>query len=172
MCASALRQLGIRNVYFGCGNQRFGGCGSVLHLNQTYPHPSENARLRLLAYLKGGWRGNIPRLSRNISGRSNYVTSRLLHARKSQWYLIDFVEKLTLAPTPKLKASREKKLDFDQFDWAKYISEEKLVESIPTVYGCDPRDEEKYRALLESTKAADGQEERELVRYPMNCTVL
>ncbi|KAI9152406.1 tRNA(adenine34) deaminase [Blastocladiella emersonii ATCC 22665] len=30
MCASALRQLGVRRVYFGCGNDRFGGCGSVV----------------------------------------------------------------------------------------------------------------------------------------------
>ncbi|KAF3310673.1 tRNA(adenine34) deaminase [Orbilia oligospora] len=33
MCASALRQLGIRAVYFGCSNDRFGGCGGVLHVN-------------------------------------------------------------------------------------------------------------------------------------------
>jgi hypothetical protein len=62
------------------------------------------------------------------------------------------------APNPKrkAKANREKKLDFDQFDWTKYISEEKLVESIPTVYGCDPRDEEKYRALLEASKTEEN----------------
>ncbi|KIX95676.1 uncharacterized protein Z520_08796 [Fonsecaea multimorphosa CBS 102226] len=30
MCASALRQYGIRRVFFGCGNDRFGGNGSVL----------------------------------------------------------------------------------------------------------------------------------------------
>ena len=30
MCASALRQYRIRCVYFGCGNDRFGGNGSVL----------------------------------------------------------------------------------------------------------------------------------------------
>lgn len=34
MCASALRQLGIRRVFFGCANDRFGGCGSVLWINQ------------------------------------------------------------------------------------------------------------------------------------------
>lgn len=33
MCASALRQLGIRHVYFGCGNDRFGGCGSVFAMH-------------------------------------------------------------------------------------------------------------------------------------------
>ena len=36
MCASALRQLGIKDVYYGCGNERFGGCGSVLGVNSTY----------------------------------------------------------------------------------------------------------------------------------------
>lgn len=34
MCASALRQVGIKEVYFGCGNDRFGGCGGVLGVNQ------------------------------------------------------------------------------------------------------------------------------------------
>jgi tRNA-specific adenosine deaminase 2 len=33
MCASALRQLGIKEVFFGCENDRFGGCGSVLGVN-------------------------------------------------------------------------------------------------------------------------------------------
>ena len=30
MCASALQQLGVRRVVFGCRNDRFGGCGTVL----------------------------------------------------------------------------------------------------------------------------------------------
>ncbi len=30
MCASALRQLGVGAVFYGCANPRFGGCGSVL----------------------------------------------------------------------------------------------------------------------------------------------
>ncbi|KAI8066267.1 cytidine deaminase-like protein [Gilbertella persicaria] len=33
MCASALRQIGIRHVYFGCGNDKFGGNGSVFHIH-------------------------------------------------------------------------------------------------------------------------------------------
>lgn len=33
MCASALRQYGIRAVYFGCLNDRFGGCGGVMQIN-------------------------------------------------------------------------------------------------------------------------------------------
>jgi tRNA(Arg) A34 adenosine deaminase TadA len=29
MCADALGRLGIRRVFFGCCNDRFGGCGCV-----------------------------------------------------------------------------------------------------------------------------------------------
>jgi len=30
MCAGALSLVGVRHVYFGCANYRFGGCGSIL----------------------------------------------------------------------------------------------------------------------------------------------
>ncbi|BBN14773.1 tRNA-specific adenosine deaminase 2 [Marchantia polymorpha subsp. ruderalis] len=33
MCAAALAILGIKKVYYGCGNDRFGGCGSILPLD-------------------------------------------------------------------------------------------------------------------------------------------
>ena len=32
MCAGALAHLGVRRVVYGCANDRFGGCGSVLSL--------------------------------------------------------------------------------------------------------------------------------------------
>jgi tRNA(Arg) A34 adenosine deaminase TadA len=34
MCAWALKLVGIRHVYFGCRNDRFGGCGSVYELQR------------------------------------------------------------------------------------------------------------------------------------------
>ncbi|KAJ2160447.1 tRNA(adenine34) deaminase [Coemansia sp. RSA 552] len=44
MCAAALRLMGIGEVVYGCANDRFGGCESVLHVNsepgiggQEYP---------------------------------------------------------------------------------------------------------------------------------------
>lgn len=43
MCASALAQLGVREIYFGCHNDRFGGCGSVLNL-----HEESNCRAGVL----------------------------------------------------------------------------------------------------------------------------
>lgn len=33
MCAAALRLVGLTNVVYGCGNQRFGGCGSRLDVH-------------------------------------------------------------------------------------------------------------------------------------------
>lgn len=34
MCASALKQIGIRRTVYGCGNDRFGGNGTVIYVNQ------------------------------------------------------------------------------------------------------------------------------------------
>lgn len=36
MCAAALRHLGIGRVYFGCHNERFGGCGSVMSVDRNF----------------------------------------------------------------------------------------------------------------------------------------
>jgi len=36
MCSSALRQLGIKRVFYGCANDRFGGCEGVLSVNKGY----------------------------------------------------------------------------------------------------------------------------------------
>lgn len=33
MCASALHLLRFRKVYFGCRNERFGGCGTILNIH-------------------------------------------------------------------------------------------------------------------------------------------
>jgi len=39
MCASALRQIGIEKVYFGCANERFGGCHGIISVNKNLGHP-------------------------------------------------------------------------------------------------------------------------------------
>ena len=36
MCASVLRQVQIRVVYFGCSNEKFGGNGTVLSVHSEY----------------------------------------------------------------------------------------------------------------------------------------
>ncbi|KAJ7638396.1 tRNA specific adenosine deaminase [Roridomyces roridus] len=40
MCASALRQMGIKEVFYGCANDRFGGCEGVIGVNEAVQHPS------------------------------------------------------------------------------------------------------------------------------------
>jgi tRNA-specific adenosine deaminase 2 len=35
MCAAALARIKIRRVIFGCHNDRFGGCGSLMHLHKS-----------------------------------------------------------------------------------------------------------------------------------------
>lgn len=42
MCAAALSILGIGEVFYGCANDKFGGCGSILslHSNASVPHIS------------------------------------------------------------------------------------------------------------------------------------
>ncbi|XP_021643927.2 tRNA-specific adenosine deaminase TAD2 isoform X2 [Hevea brasiliensis] len=42
MCAAALSILGIKEVYYGCANDKFGGCGSILslHSSSNQPHNS------------------------------------------------------------------------------------------------------------------------------------
>ncbi|KAK2573644.1 tRNA-specific adenosine deaminase 2 [Acropora cervicornis] len=49
MCAAALRFMGIPKVVFGCANERFGGCGSILNIhtdicsiNTTYHGTKDN----------------------------------------------------------------------------------------------------------------------------------
>lgn len=41
MCASALRQLRFKKVYFGCWNDKFGGCGGVVDVHQELVFQSE-----------------------------------------------------------------------------------------------------------------------------------
>jgi len=53
MCASALRQVGISKVYYGCENDRFGGCGSVLSVHEPLAHPIHPS-----FQVKGGFRRN------------------------------------------------------------------------------------------------------------------
>ncbi|KDQ28825.1 hypothetical protein PLEOSDRAFT_1075729 [Pleurotus ostreatus PC15] len=52
MCASALRQMGIKQVFFGCENDRFGGCGSVLGVNSQLPHPTHSSYAATSGYMR------------------------------------------------------------------------------------------------------------------------
>ncbi|CAN1346253.1 tRNA-specific adenosine deaminase TAD2 [Linum perenne] len=42
MCAAALSILGIKEVYYGCANDKFGGCGSILSLHSSNLQPQSS----------------------------------------------------------------------------------------------------------------------------------
>lgn len=44
MCASLLRQMGVRKVYFGASNDKFGGTGGVLNIQKRNGAPEREGR--------------------------------------------------------------------------------------------------------------------------------
>ncbi|CAI0456807.1 unnamed protein product [Linum tenue] len=46
MCAAALSILGMKEVYYGCANDKFGGCGSVLSLHSGNPQSLTSGEVR------------------------------------------------------------------------------------------------------------------------------
>ncbi|KAK9473400.1 cytidine deaminase-like protein [Dipodascopsis tothii] len=92
MCASALRQLQIRAVYFGCGNDRFGGCGSVLRVN------ADAGLERPYPVYPGFYREEAIMLLRRF-----------------------YMQENDKAPTPKAKKSRELKTDFQPLELERYV---------------------------------------------------
>lgn len=100
MCASALKQIGIRNVFFGCGNERFGGNGSVLKINKDCTIPENNYR----AY-PGIYRREAILLLRDFYTHEN-----------------------THAPVPKSKKNRNlNKETFPEIVWSNYITKEEFI---------------------------------------------
>ncbi|SCU94043.1 LAFA_0F19526g1_1 [Lachancea sp. 'fantastica'] len=105
MCASALKQLGIQKVVFGCGNERFGGNGSILRIHQDASTTPENKY----------W--SLPGLLR----REAIMLLRYFYVRENE-----------RSPKPRAKANR--KLDLTTFpfmDWSTYLSREEFT----TIYG-------------------------------------
>ncbi|CAK7345726.1 unnamed protein product [Dovyalis caffra] len=45
MCAAALSILGIKEVYYGCANDKFGGCGSILSLHSSSSQPLNSGEI-------------------------------------------------------------------------------------------------------------------------------
>ena len=45
MCAAALRNVGLKLVVYGCANERFGGCGSVLNVATDELPPEQGTKL-------------------------------------------------------------------------------------------------------------------------------
>ncbi|KAH3679923.1 hypothetical protein WICMUC_000666 [Wickerhamomyces mucosus] len=101
MCASALKQIGIRTVYFGCGNERFGGNGSIFQINRDKT-VSENS----YTSYPGIYRKQAILLLREFYTREN-----------------------SKAPEPRSKKNRLLNKDnFPELNWANYVSKEEFIQ--------------------------------------------
>mmetsp|Transcript_28570 Transcript_28570/g.60586 ORF Transcript_28570/g.60586 Transcript_28570/m.60586 type:complete len:260 (+) Transcript_28570:126-905(+) len=78
MCAAALSMIGIGRVFFGCKNDRFGGCGSLMNLHRPDALPSTNHHGFII---HGGiLEEEAVRLLRSFYGRENFYAPD--HKRK------------------------------------------------------------------------------------------
>ncbi|KAI8456112.1 cytidine deaminase-like protein [Phakopsora pachyrhizi] len=68
MCSSALRQIGLRDVIFGCSNDKFGGCGGVISIN-------DDPRLKFSKTFEA--RGGYMREESIILLRKFYITENM-----------------------------------------------------------------------------------------------
>lgn len=92
MCAAALRLVGTRHVIFGCSNDRFGGCGSVLSIHSD-DVPSQGQKLRCTAgvlaepavdllkkfYLSENPNAPVPKRKNNKDKQAVYEVDRILN---------------------------------------------------------------------------------------------
>lgn len=101
MCASALRQAGIKQCFFGAGNERFGGCGSVIAVNA---------------------------LSTVECLGSAYAVYPSIRRREAIMLLRQFyTQQNPRAPEPKSKKQRVLKDDIPPLDFTLYLSKDAFV---------------------------------------------
>ena len=66
MCASALRLVGLTTVYYGCSNERFGGCGSIVDA-----HSIDSTSLPVLSITSGILANDAIQLLKDFYERGN-----------------------------------------------------------------------------------------------------
>lgn len=100
MCASMVKQLGIGRTVFGCGNERFGGNGTVLSINKDPATPFGGASMSKLEVIPG------------ILRKEAIMLLRYFYVRQND-----------RAPVPRSKKDRNlDKETFPAMPWELYIS--------------------------------------------------
>lgn len=119
MCASALRQAGIKTAFFGAGNDRFGGCGSVISVNSL---TSDECL------------GNKYDVYPSIKRRDAIMLLRKFYTQQNP-----------NAPEPKLKKQRIVKEDIPPLNFPLYLSKDAFIQ----YYGSEHADEYKEDSYFE-----------------------
>ena len=83
MCAAALRWMGLRAVYYGCANDRFGGNGSVFSVHSEYtllPFDISQSLLKNLStkFFTRHGSSEVRLVFGLLSGRGHYASATLL----------------------------------------------------------------------------------------------
>lgn len=100
MCASALKQLNLKKIYFGCGNDRFGGNGTVLSIHQDKSTLNHEGTLYEQESIPGLYRREAIMLLRYF-----------------------YVKENKRSPNPRIKLERNLDKDtFPQINWSQYMS--------------------------------------------------
>ena len=78
MCANAISQLNLKHVYFGCKNERFGGCGSVDNTIFDVPFTEnfENSSDRAVYLLKAFYCNENPNAPEEKRKQKDYEKRR------------------------------------------------------------------------------------------------
>lgn len=119
MCASALRQYQIRTVYFGCGNERFGGTGSILTLHSEFVSPcfTEHSSL-LLTCISPSIDRSYPSYGGLFQKEAIMLLRRFYIQENSNGNCVLHTSRIciansALAPNPRPKRNRELKTEFE-----------------------------------------------------------
>ena len=108
MCASMLRQYGIRSVYFGCWNERFGGTGGVLSIHSEYVH---------VGFVALVYNNNDILIFNSPSVDKPYpVTGGIFREEAIMLLRKFYVQENEKAPEPKQKKTRELKTEILPMD--------------------------------------------------------
>ncbi|CCF58320.1 hypothetical protein KAFR_0E01660 [Kazachstania africana CBS 2517] len=110
MCASALKQLGIQKVIFGCGNERFGGNGTILSINKDDSTRSPSG----LVY------ESFPGIFR----KEAVMLLRYFYVKENDH-----------APTPRNKSDRNLDTEtFPDMEWSKYVERSQFAQEFGSQY--------------------------------------
>ncbi|KAM7273993.1 hypothetical protein ACFE04_028657 [Oxalis oulophora] len=126
MCASALSFLGIKEVYYGCANERFGGCGSILSLHSSSSKQGTSSQQRNNYKCTGGIMADeAVSLFRSFYEQGNQNETEIASFDTYLQYLIKFqlrsLTDLWLSVGPQLERLIDKDFKLRLTDEAKLI---------------------------------------------------
>lgn len=131
MCGSALKQLGIRKVFFGAGNDRFGGNGSILSLNLDKLIDNSSYKQELHQKVKNNVSNQEYKIQDIQSLDTTYVSYPGFGREEAIILLRKFyVQENKKAPTPQTREADNRFLSLTNFptmNFLKFITRDQFI---------------------------------------------